>query len=135
MRTGGLTLPWRPTVRVERGLTRASQPNHCVNLHVRLVAPHRARCFKCAAAARVLGSEWSDAVCFKSVGNVQDRGNLMGVFDPFRRTPAGKNNVVAGPCCFCAKDIPPSDVDPCRVSVETAAGKWQVWFRHSSSAS
>ena len=37
-----------------------------------------------------------------------------------------------GPCCFCGKDIAPSASDPCRVSLETAAGKWQVWFCHSA---
>jgi len=36
-----------------------------------------------------------------------------------------------GPCCFCAREISQSAVDPCRVTVETAAGKWQVWFCHA----
>jgi hypothetical protein len=37
-----------------------------------------------------------------------------------------------GPCCFCGLPILPTSVDPCRVNVETAAGRWQVWFCHSS---
>ncbi len=35
-----------------------------------------------------------------------------------------------GPCCFCGLTIATSATDPCRVQVETAAGKWQVWFCH-----
>jgi len=31
-----------------------------------------------------------------------------------------------GPCCFCGQNIAPVGVDPCRVSVETSFGKWQV---------
>lgn len=38
--------------------------------------------------------------------------------------------VQMGPCCFCAEPIQPADVDPCRVTVETRTGKWQVWFCH-----
>ena len=57
----------------------------------------------------------------------------MGVFDTFRRNkPPAESSVVPGPCCFCGEDIQPSAVDPCRVSVETAAGKWQVWCCHSA---
>jgi len=37
-----------------------------------------------------------------------------------------------GPCCFCARDIEPSDVNPCRVQVSTAGGKWQVWMCHAA---
>ncbi len=37
-----------------------------------------------------------------------------------------------GPCCFCGRDIEKTNADPCRVKVETAAGKWQVWTCHSS---
>ena len=37
-----------------------------------------------------------------------------------------------GPCCFCGLDILTTDVDPCRVTVETQAKKWQNWFCHSS---
>ena len=54
----------------------------------------------------------------------------MGILDRFRRKPAVK--VAWGPCCFCGKDIQPSEIDPCRVTVETASGKWQVWFCHSA---
>jgi hypothetical protein len=53
----------------------------------------------------------------------------MGILSRFRRKAAVK--VAWGPCCFCGKDIQPSEIDPCRVTVETAAGKWQVWFCHS----
>ena len=35
-----------------------------------------------------------------------------------------------GPCCFCGGAIAPTEVDPVRVSVETAGNKWQVWFAH-----
>lgn len=42
-----------------------------------------------------------------------------------------KNPTAWGPCCFCAQDIEPTEVDPCRVSVETQADKWQVWFCHA----
>ena len=37
-----------------------------------------------------------------------------------------------GPCCFCAKEIKEEGSDPCRVKVDTAQGKWQVWFCHGS---
>ena len=33
-----------------------------------------------------------------------------------------------GGCCFCGLAIPPTDKDPCRITVETAEGLWQVWF-------
>jgi hypothetical protein len=33
-------------------------------------------------------------------------------------------------CCFCAESIEPADTDPCRITVETATGKWQVWYCH-----
>jgi hypothetical protein len=36
-----------------------------------------------------------------------------------------------GPCCFCALEITQTSIDPCRVTVETAGGKWQVWFCHA----
>ncbi len=35
-----------------------------------------------------------------------------------------------GPCCFCGQEIEKADVDPCRVTVETSMGKWQVWVCH-----
>lgn len=37
----------------------------------------------------------------------------------------------AGPCCFCGELIAESRLDPCRVTVETHEGPWQVWFAHS----
>ena len=36
-----------------------------------------------------------------------------------------------GPCCFCALEITQTSIDPCRLTVETAGGKWQVWFCHA----
>jgi hypothetical protein len=43
-----------------------------------------------------------------------------------------KRQVEWGPCCFCGRDIPEVDHDPCRVTVETSQGKWQVWFAHAA---
>jgi hypothetical protein len=40
--------------------------------------------------------------------------------------------VAFGPCCFCGRDIEGSGTDPCRVTVETSKGKWQVWFCHGA---
>ena len=37
-----------------------------------------------------------------------------------------------GPCCFCGLPITNTNIDPCRLTVETTAGLWQVWFCHSS---
>ena len=42
-----------------------------------------------------------------------------------------KVEVQPGPCCFCGKPISAAAPDPCRVTIETAAGKWQVWFAHA----
>jgi hypothetical protein len=56
----------------------------------------------------------------------------MGVLDIFGRKRSGEAKASWGPCCFCGTDIESSDIDPCRVSIETASGKWQVWFCHSS---
>jgi len=36
-------------------------------------------------------------------------------------------SVKIGACCFCGREIEEIVADPCRVTVETAAGKWQVW--------
>jgi hypothetical protein len=36
-----------------------------------------------------------------------------------------------GPCCFCGEQMNKSLVDPCRVTVETASGRWQLWFCHA----
>jgi hypothetical protein len=35
------------------------------------------------------------------------------------------------PCCFCGLDVQPSGVDPCRLQVTTAGGKWQMWVCHA----
>jgi hypothetical protein len=40
--------------------------------------------------------------------------------------------VTFGPCCFCAKPIDPSNVDPCSVTVATREGKWQAWSCHAA---
>jgi hypothetical protein len=40
--------------------------------------------------------------------------------------------VVWGPCCFCGMQIADSDVDPCRITVETSQKKWQLWFCHAA---
>jgi hypothetical protein len=37
-----------------------------------------------------------------------------------------------GPCCFCAQTVENSAVDPCRITVETVDGKWQVWRCHAA---
>ena len=37
-----------------------------------------------------------------------------------------------GPCCFCGNDIQKNDIDPCRLTVETSSGEWQVWFCHAA---
>ena len=43
-----------------------------------------------------------------------------------------KKDVKWGPCCFCGQGILPTDIDPCHITVETARGKWQVWFCHAT---
>jgi hypothetical protein len=45
---------------------------------------------------------------------------------------AAQPQIAWGPCCFCGKEIVPTDKDPCRVTVETAKGRWQVWFCHAA---
>ena len=37
-----------------------------------------------------------------------------------------------GPCCFCGLQIPDTAIEPCRLTVETAAGKWQMWVCHAA---
>ena len=37
-----------------------------------------------------------------------------------------------GPCVFCGELIADSAVDPCKLTVETSSGLWQVWFCHGS---
>ena len=44
---------------------------------------------------------------------------------------AAPEKVETGPCCFCASQIAGTTTDPCRMTVETASGKWQVWFCHA----
>ena len=44
---------------------------------------------------------------------------------------SGEPQIVWGPCCFCVEAIPESEVDPCRRTVETSKGAWQVWFCHA----
>jgi hypothetical protein len=39
-------------------------------------------------------------------------------------------NISFGPCCLCGGEIAQSDIDPCRLTVETQQEKWQVWFCH-----
>lgn len=41
------------------------------------------------------------------------------------------HEVTWGPCCFCGLAIAQTPIDPCRLTVETAGGKWQVWFCHA----
>jgi hypothetical protein len=36
-----------------------------------------------------------------------------------------------GPCCFCGKDVEPSKKEPCRLTVETREGLWQMWVCHA----
>jgi hypothetical protein len=38
-----------------------------------------------------------------------------------------KARVEWGPCCFCGKPIESAPPGACRVTVETAEAKWQVW--------
>jgi hypothetical protein len=45
---------------------------------------------------------------------------------------AKKPDIAFGPCCFCGKSIVKHGADPCRITVETAAGKWQAWFCHGN---
>lgn len=40
--------------------------------------------------------------------------------------------VVFGPCCLCGREIEETDTDPCRITVETSKGKWQVWSCHGT---
>lgn len=37
-----------------------------------------------------------------------------------------------GPCCFCGVSIETTSVDPCRVIVEPATGRFQVWSCHAA---
>jgi hypothetical protein len=40
--------------------------------------------------------------------------------------------ITFGPCCFCAKEIAETEIDPCRVTVETQTGRWQMWTCHAA---
>ena len=42
-----------------------------------------------------------------------------------------ESEVVLGLCCFCAQPVDAWLVEPCRVTVETQAGNWQVWYCHA----
>lgn len=37
-----------------------------------------------------------------------------------------------GFCCFCGQEIDETQIDPCRITVETNNDMWQVWFCHSN---
>lgn len=37
-----------------------------------------------------------------------------------------------GPCCFCGLPIDTTKINPCRVTVETAEGRFQVWWCHAA---
>jgi hypothetical protein len=41
-----------------------------------------------------------------------------------------KGKVPIGPCCFCGEHIVPNSMDPCRLTVETSASRWQIWYCH-----
>jgi len=56
----------------------------------------------------------------------------MSLLNLFRRRRADEVGVTWGPCCFCGTEIDPSRIDPCRVSVTTTSGKWQVWVCHAA---
>lgn len=43
-----------------------------------------------------------------------------------------EKKVEGGPCCFCGTNIWGTEIDPCRLTVETRSEKWQVWFCHSA---
>lgn len=43
-----------------------------------------------------------------------------------------RREVKWGPCCFCGREIDEIGSDPCRITVETSDGKWQVWFSHGA---
>jgi hypothetical protein len=45
---------------------------------------------------------------------------------------AAQPEVSFGPCCFCGNSIAKVGADPCRLTVETAQNKWQVWFCHAA---
>jgi hypothetical protein len=40
--------------------------------------------------------------------------------------------IAFGPCCFCGGYITRTEIDPCRLTIETQKEKWQVWFCHAA---
>jgi len=34
-------------------------------------------------------------------------------------------------CCFCGKSIVETEIDPCKLTVETSQVKLQIWFCHA----
>ena len=44
---------------------------------------------------------------------------------------APDQEISLGPCVFCGEQIAPREIDPCSITVETQAGKWQVWYCHA----
>jgi hypothetical protein len=46
--------------------------------------------------------------------------------------PAPPKVTFNGPCPFCGELIDDTEIDPCRITVETRARKWQVWFCHAA---
>jgi len=42
-----------------------------------------------------------------------------------------EERITWGPCCFCGKDIAPTEIDPCNVQVTTQMDRWQMWFCHA----
>ena len=48
------------------------------------------------------------------------------------KEPSDNVDVNFGPCCFCGANILSTNINPCRITVETAGGNWQVWFCHGN---
>ncbi len=40
--------------------------------------------------------------------------------------------ITFSPCCLCGRQIVSTEIDPCRLTIETHGEKWQVWFCHSA---
>ena len=38
---------------------------------------------------------------------------------------------IKDPCCFCGESISQTEIEPCRLTVETSKGKWQIWYCHA----
>jgi len=49
-----------------------------------------------------------------------------------RSMAAKESRIEFSPCCFCGTVIEKQGTDPCRITVETVTGKWQVWFCHGA---